>query len=324
MPKNIELPKLGIVLGLGLLVTILFLSLYSVSGENRIAEKDYSRVQFSSKSVTNGLPNSVVFDFNLLGVNSDSLLIQQYWDPAKTIIIEKNQMQATGQYYYPGYFRAKLLVDREVVKEHDLFIKTDKWLGTIDYEPIPKYIDSKEFVGDNLSFSKQVLDEIKSNSQPLMSSYHYINELKSISGDNFILETAIRNAYNDKWAVCEKAYIYVIGTRSAYIVPFSIPGCISEIGIMLSDVYVDGKKQDLSTLGHDLTEFRKIKIETIERNVKVYFEAKQVFTGSYNETIGAIVGVRFRFLGAGEVAYLNLEGTNGIKVFDNSFHPILK
>ena len=102
-----------------------------------------------------------MFDFDLEGVQSDSIYIQQFWDITKTIKISTDQKQATGQYYYPGYFRAKLLIDGEIIKEHGLFIKTDDWLGTIDYNPIPKYIESKEFLSNQLSFSPAVINEIK-------------------------------------------------------------------------------------------------------------------------------------------------------------------
>jgi hypothetical protein len=156
-------PNLGIIVVSAALLTVAFISFYSMIGgvENKAEEFDTSAISFKSKSVSKGLPNSVVFDFDLKNIDSDSLYIQQYWDPRKTIKINKEQTQATGQYYYPGYFRAKLLVDGTIVKEHDLFIKSEGWLGTIDYRPIPKYITEKDLMNGSLSFKPSIMDEIK-------------------------------------------------------------------------------------------------------------------------------------------------------------------
>ena len=131
--KNKKIKKIAL---FGIIV-ITFIYCY-LSIENK-KEFDLYNLDFSSRKITKGIPNSVVFDFDLSGVESDSIHIQQYWDETKTIKLTSNQTQAVGQYYFPGYFRAKLLVDGDIKKEHDLFIKSNGWIGTIDYEPIPKY-----------------------------------------------------------------------------------------------------------------------------------------------------------------------------------------
>ena len=145
-------PNLGIIIASAAAMTILFLSLYSMTGKNENKIPDYSQIEFTSRPITDGLPNSVVFDFNLEGIKSDSIYIQQFWDKTKTIKISSEQHQATGQYYYPGYFRAKLLIDGKIIKEEDLFIKTKDWIGTIDYEPIPKYIQSNSILSGKIDF----------------------------------------------------------------------------------------------------------------------------------------------------------------------------
>ena len=316
-------PNLGVIMGSAALMTLLFISLYSLTGKKEVVKPDYPQIEFKSRPITSGLPNSVVFDFDLTGVLSDSLLIQQYWDPTKTIKIKKDQKQATGQYYYPGYFRAKLLIDGEIIQEHDLFIKTEEWLGTIDYEPIPKYIEPSDFLSNTLSFSKKYIEEIKSSEQPLQSTFHFVNELPSISGDNFVIETAIRSIYNEKWAVCQKSSIVIVGTKSAYVIPFSIEGCVSEIGLMLSDVYLSGKEHDLSALGADFSEFRDLKIETENKKVRVFIDGKKVLSQAYDVSIGDVVGIRFRFIGAGEVDYLKIKDSKGMSAFGDMFTPLL-
>ena len=52
------------------------------------------------------------------------------------------------------------------------------------------------------------------------------------------------------------------------------------------------------------------KEERLENLVTAVNE-KQIYQGKYNESIGLFVGVRFKFLGAGEVASYSLTDQNG-------------
>jgi hypothetical protein len=129
---------------------------------------------------------------------------------------------------------------------------------------------------------------------------------EQVSGDNFILNTTLKNVYKDKWAVCQRTYIMVLGTRGSIIIPFSIPGCVSELELMMSDVYLEGTEHDLSGLGIDLSTYRDITIDVKNRQVTVSAEGLELFSGSYHDTLGRIVGLRYRFVGAGEVAAVTL------------------
>ncbi len=310
--KKSVIKNLKVIMFSAFIIAALFLSIFSMSSNKSIRVKDYSKVLFKSRAIVEGLPNSVVFDFDLKGVKSDNLLIQQYWDATKTIKIDREQKQATGQYYFPGYFRAKLLIDNQIVKEHDLFIKSNGWLGTLDYEPVPKYFKEKEIRKRNsLSFSEKVLKEVVELEKPISSTFHYVNDLGNISGDNFELVSNVKNKFTEKWGVCQKTTIIIVGTKSALLIPFSISGCVSEIGLMLSDVYLDGKKSDLSAFGTDLSSFKNIKIKTEDKSVTVYVEGEQIYKNSYKEPLGNIVGLRFKFKGIGEVEDLMLKDLKG-------------
>lgn len=271
-------------------------------------------ITFSSRPVTNTYPNSVIFDFDLQSVKSDSLQIQQYWDPSKTISINDDQKQATAIYYFPGYFEAKLMVDGVIVKRHDLFLRSNGWLGTLEYQPIPKYFNPERGLGNKLYIPKELEEEVKESNDPLSIIYHYINDLGNVSGDDFALTASIRNTYASKWAVCQSSRIYIIGTNGAMIIPFSKIGCSSDNNLLLNDVYLSGKENDLTAFGTDLSDFTSIRILNKQKNITVYINEKEVFSSPYTETMGNLVGLRFKFLGVGEVASFELIDQNGSPV----------
>ncbi len=315
------LQHIGIIATAAAIMTIVFISFFSMIGSKKdvISPFDLSKISFASKPISKGFPNSVVFDFDIGTVTSDSIYIQQYWDRTKTIKIKPGQKQATGMYYFPGYFRAKLLIDGQITKEHDLFITSDNWMGTVDYKPVPKYVYTKGLTQTNLSFSKLIIDEIKSNKEPLTSTLHLVKDF-NVLADNIHIETSVKNSYQEKWAVCQTIKIYVLGSKGALVIPFSIPGCVSDINLMLNDVYVRGKEHDLSAFGTDFSDFRDITIAIEQKKVIVYIDQKEVYSKSYHESLGKLVGLRYRFLGAGEVNHLKVkQPEDKTMIFEDNF-----
>ncbi|HKK12130.1 MAG TPA: hypothetical protein VJ945_04825, partial [Flavobacteriaceae bacterium] len=243
---------------------------------------------------------------DLKDIDSDSIYIQQFWDKTKTIKLQRKQQQATGIYYYPGYFNAKLLVDGTIVKEHDLFIKSNGWLATVDYKPVPKYVTQDRIFNDNMALPTEVLNDIKSSEKPLWASFHFVKDFGTVSGDNFSLKTSIKNVFNDTWAVCQTVQLIILGTKGAHVIPFTIPGCVSDIDLMLNEVYLEGKEHDLSAFGVDFTTQKAIEIQLNDKQLKVFVNGTEVYSNAYNESIGRLVGLRYHFLGAIEVSHLEI------------------
>nr|WP_299382293.1 hypothetical protein [Allomuricauda sp.] len=294
--------NLGVIVLSASIMTVVFISFFSLKGSQPgTGTIDASQITFQSKPIAQGLPNTVVFDLDLGEIDSDSIHIQQYWDPTKTISLKPGQTLATGQYYSPGYFRAKLLVDGQAIKQHDLFIKSDGWMATLDYRPIPKYLPSTEILDGKLALSPEIINELSNNPEPMTSTYHLVDDFEQVSGDNFLLRSTVQNVYHEKWAVCQKTAIIVLGTKGAMVIPFGIPGCSSELGIMMNDVYLSGKEHDLSGLAMDFTTPQEIQIQVQDKNLKITQGQKALFSGSYTESLGRVVGLRYRFWGAGEV-----------------------
>lgn len=304
-------PNLGVIMTSAAIMTVVFVSLYSMIGAKDLnLNEDYSKITFSSHVLTNDLPNSVVFDFDLNGIKSENLFIQQFWDKTKTIKLKEDQQQATGIYYFPGYFRSKLLIDGEIIKEHDLFIPTNGWVGTVDYDPIPKYIDEKQLFSSGLSLPKSIVEEVQENNEPLRTTFHWVKDYGEVSGDDLVITSSVQNTISEKWAVCQDLRIVVLGSEGALIIPFSLPGCVSNLGLMLNEVSYRGKEHDLSAFGVDLSEEKAIEIRIKEKQVSVSIEAKEVYTGQYKESIGNFVGIRYRFLGSGAVHRIKLTDTS--------------
>lgn len=102
-----------------------------------INPNDYS---FSSnKIMRSGVPNSVIFNYDAKAAK-DSVFISQSWDIRRKIAVPRQEKTYSAIYYTPGYFRAKLIVGKQIVKEHDLMIASNGWLATVGNDgAVPLY-----------------------------------------------------------------------------------------------------------------------------------------------------------------------------------------
>ncbi|HNP06828.1 MAG TPA: hypothetical protein PKN99_04345, partial [Cyclobacteriaceae bacterium] len=107
---------------------------------------DPAKFQFSSKKVVDeGVPNTVVFDYDASAASpEDSVFIQQSWDKRLSTRVDKDQRQHTSIYYHPGFFEAKLRINQIVVKKHNLFITTKGWTSMIETKPVPVYFREED------------------------------------------------------------------------------------------------------------------------------------------------------------------------------------
>ena len=288
----------------------------------KLSIDDLEKTVFTSHPVTTGIPNTVVFNYDVSHFSGNNFMIQQYWDTTKQFSIDKDLNEATSIYYYPGFWRAKLLVDGQVIKEHGLHIKSEGWMATIANDPEPRYLLQGELIkNEMLTISEKVAAEINANPEtPKWLTYHNIREFGGLDGDNLIYETMVKNTYEKGDGVCKQTQLLLIGTRSAFIIPLAAPGCTSEIGLMFCDSFESGKTHDLSAFGVEFSDWQKVRLEILNKKVKIHLNDHLIHELEYEKSIGEIAGLRFKFRGSGDVKYVKLWNQNEELIFDENFN----
>ncbi|MFN3851700.1 MAG: hypothetical protein ACK4NY_19845 [Spirosomataceae bacterium] len=277
--------------------------------QQREKKLEYSNIHFTSKPVTLGVPNTVVFEYNAADSNADSVFIQQSWDPKRRYKVDKNLHEYTSTYYTPGYFKAKLILNDSIVKEHDLFIESDGWLGTIDQEKIPIYIPQSQLKkGDVISITEAdvAAQKIDLKAETVWVNLHNVSAKNVVSSDAFVFEAEIKNTYAKGEGVCQQSRIWLLGSDGIIAIPLSIKGCVGELSMTIADKQIEGKTQDLSAFGVDFSDWVKVKCIAQNQKIQVFINEKLAYQGDYKQNIGKIVGTRIRFMGAGEAKEVNL------------------
>lgn len=265
---------------------------------------DSSQVRFSSRKVTDELPNSVVFEYSIGNLKTDSVTIQQSWDPRRRERISAHKGQHTSIYYYPGYFKAKLLVGDQIMQEHPVFIKTQGWKGIIEQTPLPMYLSSKEIAlnGSSMEINAVTLREKTGLSvfNNVWTHFYLVNDVNR-DADNFTFETVLQNASAKEEAICQKVRIRILTSESAIGLPLCSKGCTSDASLFIGGTNVSGKDRDLSAFGCDFSKAQRLKCTVSNKVFTVFLNEKSIFTAPANENLGKIVGVVIGFEGAGKI-----------------------
>jgi hypothetical protein len=271
----------------------------------------YQRLSFSSRPIANSIPNTVLFQYDVGNTNADSVFVQQSWDPALRVRVAKTGHQYTTTYYYPGYYRAKLILNDSVVCEHDVFVPSAGWLGTVERQQIPIYLRANivEKPSGEVSVTSADLRAIGirlTDKTPKISLYR-VDSSQVADGGHFVFETSVRSTYNQGNAVCQPFTIELLCTNGVHRIPLSVPGCVGELTLVSDNQTISGKTTDLSGFGVDFSQWVPVRYEVTNGQARIYINHRLVFRKSVGSpSAGRIIGLRYQFLGAGAVLYARL------------------
>ncbi len=269
-------------------------------------------LRFDSRETSDELPNSVVFDYDATPLDPHEVMIQQNWDIRRRERVDPNGKQHTSIYYYPGYFNAKLVVDGEIRKESDVFIRTKGWKGIIGHSPLPIYLSAQEIKADSghLGIDAATL-AAKTGSNIFTDTwvtFANVRPFPGISSDHFTLTTTLRNTSTVEQCLCRNVRITLLGTIGAIVIPLSDKGCIASLTLLTGSGAIQGKDHDLSAFGCDFTQWQRITCTEAEHMLKITIGDHPAFTIPDVQPIGDIVGLRIVFEGTGVIREAVLQG----------------
>lgn len=298
---------------------VLFIFLYAMRKDNDQATAQYT---FSSKKVVSeGVPNSVIFDYDATAAPVDCVYIQQSWDQRLRTKVNRDQRQHTSIYYLPGFFQAKLVVNNEIVKEHNLWITSNGWMAIVKQDPVPIYFKDDDFRKPGIL--SLPIDKLKENNISLQpetpwTAYYNVQDFGDIRTEDFIFETKVRSDYKEGAGICQMANIVLLLEGTVIVIPLSIKGCVSDLFLTFDDQGFDGKKTDLSAFGCDLSNWVKVRCEGKNNKGRIFINDQLAFEGKINSS-KKIVGMIFRFQGTGSVDEVRLSSSDEKKFVHDTF-----
>lgn len=303
-----------------IIITVAATTLIAMYIRKEPAQVAANAYTFSFKPVTRDIPNSVIFSYDAKAAPTDSVFIQQSWDPQTRTLVDKSQHQHTSVYYRPGSYHAKLVVNNQIVKERPLLIATNGWLGLIAHKPIPVYLNNNEFITRdiiNLPVSTILKKNIELEPQPPIVEFYNVGNFEPVPLKDFSFSVEVKSGYYEGAATCRFMEVGLITNKVPVVIPLSASGCVSELNLLDGQQMISGKKTDLSGFGTRLSDWIRVRCRSTANKIQYYVNDKLAYESVMPDAKISIVGLGYYFQGTGSVR--NVELKRGDKVVFQAF-----
>jgi hypothetical protein len=277
--------------------------IYMLHDSQNIVKATNNDYFFGSKPVTRDIPNSIVFTYDTHAAPNDSVYIQQSWDNKRRIKVDRALHYHTSIYYRPGFYKAKLIVGKQVVKEHPIILATHNWLGLIAQGgDVPIYLNKKDFVKKHelsLSFADLTLMHSERLSNTATLEIYNVGNFAPTALRGFSFRAAIRSNISNLGDRCHYMNIVLISDGVPIVMPLSEPGCISELNLFNGQVKVSGKLADLSGFAADLNKWTDVMCKEENNSIMFFINNKLAYQAALPKKDLHIIGIGFIMQGGG-------------------------
>ena len=275
-----------------------------------------------NKTVSQGVPSTIVFNYDVSNVTADSFFFQQAWNNMEKMRIDPKDHYYSNIYYYPGFHKAKLIANDSIIKRFRVHITTNGWLPLVRYavtDKMPVYIKKNNPVVNGALHIKQ--NDLRSCNvnmdKDFILSYYNVRDFEGTSSDNFSLDTKIicDSANNP----CPAFELVIICEEHIFFVDLTGKGCEHNIAIKMGEVYQNGSNADLSAFGRDLYNWQHLQIQINHKQATIYLDEKPVHAITFKNDFGKVVGLNYNFTGTGAIDYVKLKNGEGQLVYEDEF-----
>ena len=279
----------------------------------------------ASKTVAAGIPNTVIFKYDVANVVADSFYIQQSWNPDHKVRIDPAQSASTSIYYESGFHRARLIANDSVIAMQPIHIISDGWEPHIyrsDSDPELIDLKNENFISngqlhlDSVMLAKRNLDFSKRFHTRITNSQVY-----GLHSNNFHFSTRMKTdrvLHN----LCTWMTVIIVTEVRTFEVSLTQKGCEKYAAYKLGEISKQGNNNDLSKLGCDVYDWQELEVRTKDRHAAIYLNSKPVYQEIYQQDFGKIVALIYIFDGKGSIDYARLKDGNGQVVFEDNFESI--
>lgn len=305
-PEKIPTKRISRKWAWGLLLLLPF-GIYGLLSLNNktVAPVDPSGYIFRCDKIRrSGVPNSVIFHYRALTA-TDTVFIAQSWDVSRKVAVPIDKTDYSSIYYAPGYYRAKLMVGSQIVKEEDLMIASEGWVTMVENESdVPVYFKKEEVEKNGeVSVDEALLSQYHLPLQPTPPALRFFNvqDMGALKNDQFVFETTVKSDFHQGSAACQRIQVLLLCKNDVIMIPLCAKGCVGDIFLYAAGKDVKSQEADLSGFGCDLDQWATLRVETKNKEMRFIVNGQTAYTLTFPHAPTDIVGVQYRFSGTGAI-----------------------
>jgi len=280
-----------------------------------------SRVVFESDSYSGTPPTTFHIHYYIpWGLNGDDFTIE-YID-ADGKIVGPNKIDVKLNSINKSFFQIKenrivLKYKNEKIKELKFFIRNPGW--TI-FNPEAGHISQTEEYRKNGIFhlvpDSALLKHLADKHAFIEYEYYDKNTLGD--GDGFTLIARLRNSDMDSGTPYYDINADVTCERGNHGIIFN-NGASSYMRILSSDKEITGETYDFSHLSYTPENWQLVKINVKNKITEFFVNDNLIYSTQYQNPVGKISSLMFRFKGVGSIDYVRLYDDKGSLIFEDDF-----
>jgi hypothetical protein len=289
-------------------------------------------VIFFTDSVPGKIPYTVSFNYDISKIKNKDVYIDfdqtEIEDTSRGELLDKQRSIINYCFMSAGFFNVSISADGKKLASAKVHALSDGWESHYfinDNFILRKFVFGlKEKVLDTINddflyISPQELNKQSFNGNKIYYLQHILYQEFGVSADSCIMEVRYKNSPDMGGISCYDSEFRIIcenGIASANLVQ---EGCHRWSEITIGETHLNGKYDDLSSLKADRSEWNVYKIKIENQTAEITNGDNVVFSGSFNNSLGQVKGIRFVTKGSGAFDYVKLYNLSGELKYYNDF-----
>ena len=305
-------------------VILLVIVTRQVSRKNIDETIDFKDIKFTCTSPEGGNPHSATFRLTLpknFTGNASNFKVD-FGDGRRPRRSAFDGPLFTHYYEVPGRYYAVLKYNERPLDTIPVYLQTHGWTATAIMEhDSARVYPVRTNLFKNADLMVGAPDVYKAGVDTNRTFYiHFANTQRSgIDGDNFELVADVTASDTRPGLRCSQFNLEVYGERSRHEVILIKPECVAWSVVRFSELFRQGEQDDLSSVGVDLSKRGVVKLEVINKKVRLFINEKVVHQASYKFPLKKIYGVKIIFSGIGTLHNLVMKDLRTGEIFRDGF-----
>jgi hypothetical protein len=276
----------------------------------------------ATKTVSSGIPNTVIFKYDVSKIDADSFYIQQSWNDDHKVAIDPAANAVTSIYYESGFHRAKLIANDSIIAMQPVHILSNGWephLYRSDSDPELIDLKNENFIANGiLHLDSGMLIKRKIDFSDRFHTRITNSRVFNVHSDNFSFSTRMKaDRVFDQ--LCGWMDLIIVTDVQTFSVSWTEKGCEKLAAYKLGEISRSGSNNDLSALGCDIYNWQNLEIKVNNRRAAIYLNGRLTFEEVYKQDFGKIVALIYIFDGTGSIDFARLKNGEQKTIFEDDF-----
>ncbi|WP_299547208.1 hypothetical protein [Seonamhaeicola sp.] len=275
------------------------------------------------------VPYTISVNYDLSNVTSDSTYIDFGFNhPVRgpqTILVDKSKFRRNFTYQIPGRYFVDLISEDQTLESKRVLALSNAWDSYFNNEAtnnsfwIDKKIDTIPLSG-SLYYPPKYLDSIGFNTNQVYYVTHRLFKEFDIDGDNFELNLRFKNSKELGGITCYDFIFRIICENEVNHLNLMEAGCSQFSGMKIGETVLSGVHDDLSLFRLNLGSWNDLRILVENKNVSVFVNNEQIYSGVYEQANGKIIGLENVFKGTGMLDFIRIKDLVSEKSYFEDFN----